>query len=142
MVREIESPEAHIGASLRTRPGLGCPGFGIEADLIIHLLLLGIAEYIICFLYLLEPLFGGFVARIQIGVVLARKVPVRFSDFLRAGAAFHPECLIKVGHWCLLLVVYVGELGVYYVVVLFGFVGLGGFALGRRRAGGFVHGFR
>jgi len=49
-------------------------------------------------LNVLELVLRGFVAGIQIGMVLARKMPVSLTDFIRARASFHPECLIVVGH--------------------------------------------
>ena len=70
--------------------------FRIVADLIVHLLLLRIAQDVVGFLDLLETILGGFVAGIEIGMMLARKLTVRLADVVRSGVALHPECLIEV----------------------------------------------
>jgi hypothetical protein len=55
---------------------------GIKADLIVHLALFGIAQNVIRFLHVLEAVFGGLVAGVEVGVVLAREFPVGLPDVI------------------------------------------------------------
>jgi hypothetical protein len=69
-------------------PRPGPPGgnvVGIETVLIVHLALLGIAQDVVGFLNLLEALLGGFVAGIQIGMILARQLAVSLADLVFFG---------------------------------------------------------
>src|SRR5207253_2864793 len=67
------------------RARTGKPVLRIEADLIVHLPLLWIAQHVVRFLNVLETLLGRFVARVQIGVIFTREFPVRLTDFLGRG---------------------------------------------------------
>ena len=67
----------------------GAAAFGVKAKLVVHLALLGVGENVVGFLNLLELFFGGFVAGVQVRVVLARHLPDRpwrisFGDAWRA----------------------------------------------------------
>ena len=90
-VRKIESAEAHLGTLPRAFASRSGGVRGIEAVLVVHLLLLGVAQNVVGFLDLLEAILGGFFAGIQVGMVLASQTPVRFSDFLRFRVAGYPE---------------------------------------------------
>ncbi len=70
--------------------------FRIEAELIVHLLLLRLAQNVVGFLDFLEAVLGGLVAGIQIGMMFAREFAVGLADLLRIGVALHPECLIVI----------------------------------------------
>ena len=78
------------GARAAPAPGPGPPGgtvVGIEAELIVHLALLRVAQDVVGFLDLLEALLGGFVAGIQVGMILARQLAVRLADIVVLGIA-------------------------------------------------------
>jgi hypothetical protein len=47
------------------------------ADLVVLLALLGVADHVVGGGDLLEPLFGGGIAGVGVGVELARQLPVR-----------------------------------------------------------------
>ena len=55
----------------------------IEAELVVHLAFLGVREDFVGFLNLLELLFGGFVAGIQVRVILAGQLAVGRANFFR-----------------------------------------------------------
>jgi hypothetical protein len=57
----------------------------VKAVLVVHLAFFRVGENVVGFLQLLEFLFGGFVARIQVGMVLAREFAKSCADVLRAG---------------------------------------------------------
>src|SRR6202021_126696 len=67
-IREVESAEAHVRTGSRTTGGSRTARrhsvFRIEAVLIVHLLLLRLAQNIVGFLHLLEAVLGRLVARI------------------------------------------------------------------------------
>src|SRR6185312_5113605 len=66
-VGEVESTEAHVRATAAAGSGTGRRSvFRIVADLIVHLLLLRIAEDVVGFLDLFETVLGGFVTGIEI----------------------------------------------------------------------------
>ena len=65
------------------RPGEAV--LGVEAVLIVHLALLGIAQDVVGFLDVLESLLGGLIAGIQIRMIFARKLPVGLADVVRRG---------------------------------------------------------
>ena len=77
-------------------PPPGEAGIGIEADLIVHRPLLRIAQNVIGFLHVLEAIFGGFVAGVEIGVIFAGELPVGFADLVLRGAAFDAEGFVIV----------------------------------------------
>ena len=101
-VGKIESAEIHVRTALsarlhRPRPAGRHAVFRIEAVLIVHLLLLRIAQNIVGFLNLLEAILGRFIARIQIRMMFAREFAVGFADVVFAGAALDAEGLIVIG---------------------------------------------
>src|SRR5437868_3844445 len=73
------------------------PVLRIEAILIVHLLLLRIAENVVRFLYFLEAVLGRLVARIQVRVMLAREAAISLADIIRARLASDAERLVVVG---------------------------------------------
>ena len=88
VIREIESAEIHVGRRLtasRRRPAALKTVLGVEADLVVHLAFLGIAQDVISFLHVLETLLGGFVVGVEVGMIFARKFPVRLFDFVLVG---------------------------------------------------------
>src|SRR5579872_3908442 len=96
-VGEIEPAETHVraaapaGSASARRTVLR-----IVADLVVHLLLLWIAQDVVGFLDLLETILRGFVAGIEIGMMLARKLTVSLADIVRGGVPFHPESFVKI----------------------------------------------
>src|SRR5881397_394846 len=55
-------------------------GFGVEAVLVVQRALLGIAEYVVGFLYLLEAVLGRLVAGIHVRMAPSRQPPVCLLD--------------------------------------------------------------
>src|SRR5581483_1361122 len=86
VIGEIEAAEVHVrlgpSAAPCTRPRARETVRRIEAVLVVHLALLRIAQNVICFLYVLETLFGRFITGIQIRMILARQLAIRFADFI------------------------------------------------------------
>ncbi len=75
---------------------------GIEAVLIVYLALLRIAQDVVGFLDFLEPLFGGFIAGIQVGMILARQLAIRLANLVFFGVARHAEGFVVIvfaGGW-------------------------------------------
>ena len=91
-------PGARPSRTSRTSPRH--PIFRIEAVLIVHLLLLRIAQNVVGFLDFLEMLLGGFVAGIQVRMMLARELPVGLADFIRVGAAIDTQRFVVVRSSC------------------------------------------
>ncbi len=97
---KIEAAEIHSGglrailtASARTsRRNV----VGIEAVLIVNLPLLGVAQDIVGFLDLLELLLGGFVAGIQIRVILSGQFAVSLSDLIVLGSLGDAQKLVII----------------------------------------------
>ena len=83
-------------AGARTRTGAGEAVLGVEAELVVHLPLLGVAEDVVGFLNVLEALLGGFVAGVEVGMVLARQLAVGLADIVRGGLARHPEGFVII----------------------------------------------
>src|SRR5471030_2730860 len=95
-VGEVEAAEIHVGMRRLAGAALarGVTVVRVEADLVVHLALLGIAQNVVGFLDVLETIFGGFVAGVQIGVVFARELPVGLTDFIRVGFAGNTESFV------------------------------------------------
>src|SRR5471030_674590 len=95
-VGEVEAAEIHVGMRRLAGSALarGVTVVRVEADLVVHLALLGIAQNVVGFLDVLETIFGGFVAGVQIGVVFARELPVGLTDFVRVGFAGNTESFV------------------------------------------------
>jgi len=75
--------EAALGSPTKSSPlrtGLFLEVFGVETVLIVHASLLGITQHIIGLLDSLEPLLGGFVSGIYVGVIFSRQAPVCLFD--------------------------------------------------------------
>ncbi len=105
VIGKIETAETHAGLTGRrtTLPGAWAAGrdvVGIEAVLIVNLALLRFAQDIVRFLHFLETLLSGFVARVQIGMVFARQLAVRFADLVFFGAARHAQRFVIIGFAC------------------------------------------
>src|SRR5262249_41249422 len=96
IVGEVKTRKSHPGALVRRAGVSGKTAIGIEALLIVHLALFGFAQNIVGFLQLLEAILGRFVARIEIGVIFARKTPVRLPDVVGGRLAVDLEGLVKV----------------------------------------------
>src|SRR5262249_13230222 len=58
---------------------------GVEAELIVHLALFGVAENVEGFLDVFEFFFGGFVAGVDVGVVFAGELLVGTADLVGRG---------------------------------------------------------
>ena len=69
-----------------------------DAALVVLLALVGIADYVVGGLDLLEALLGGVVVRVAVGVVLARELAVGLLDVLLRGLLVYAECLVGVLH--------------------------------------------
>ena len=86
-IGKIEAVEVHAGvrglARCATRIGGGKTAFGVEAVLVVHGALLGIAQDIIGLLHVLETVFGGLIPGVEIGVVLAGELSIGFADVVR-----------------------------------------------------------
>jgi len=96
-VRKIEAAEIHSGVGAlgaATRRGRGRAVFGIEAVLIVHLALFGIAQDVVRFLHVLEAIFGGFIPGVEIGMVFAGEFPVRLAHFVFGRFARDPQGLV------------------------------------------------
>src|SRR5205807_9551600 len=95
---EWSSPRVSCAGALRRRFS---EIIRILAKAIVDSALLWIGKDIERFSYLLEALFGGFVARIYVRVILACEPPVSFLDLFRLGIALHAENLVEVflGHY-------------------------------------------
>ncbi len=83
---EIDSRFARMRSGTSAGPA-GREIIGVKAVLVIHLALLGVGKNVVGFLKLLEFFLGGFVARIQIGVVLAREFAEGGANVLGSGFA-------------------------------------------------------
>ena len=94
-VGKIEPAEVRA-ARRRFRARAGKSVLRIEADLIVHLPLLGIAQHVVRFLNVLETLLGRFVAGVQIGVIFTGEFPVRLADLLDGGVPRHAERFVVV----------------------------------------------
>ena len=85
------------GSAFGSTPGIAV--LGIEAELIVHLALLGVAQNVVGFLDIFKALFRRFVARIQIGMILARQTPVRLADSSSEASARHSQRFVIVLFW-------------------------------------------
>ena len=73
----------------------GHAAFRIEAELIVHLALLCVAQDVVRFLHFLEAIFGGFVAGIEIGMILPRQTAVRLPDFVGIRGLKRPDLVAE-----------------------------------------------
>src|SRR2546429_2086280 len=72
----------------------------VEPVLVVHLPLLGIGENIVGFLQLLEFFFRGFVAGVQIRVILPRQLAKRRTDISGVGLARHSQQFVIILFCC------------------------------------------
>src|SRR5262249_46318776 len=97
---EIETAEVHIrlrtASAARSRTCARKSVGRIETILVVHLALLGIAQDVVSFLHVLEALFGRFVSRVQIGMILPRQLAIGLSDFIERRVAGHTQRLIII----------------------------------------------
>ena len=100
----IESPKGELGFylvhdggpaayRLRMRTGAFQPG---EAELVVGLALLGVGQHLVGLSGFLELLLGSRIARVSVGVVLQRELPIRLLDLVRRGGLGDPEHLVVV----------------------------------------------
>ena len=75
--RKVETSRKSASESPALRPGLLLEIFRVEAVLIVHGPLFGIAQNIVGFLHLLESLFSRLVPGIDIGMIFSCHAPVR-----------------------------------------------------------------
>ena len=74
------------------------PGTAVgRAERVVLLALLGFAEHVVGLLDLLEALLRGGVARIPIGVVLARELAIGLLELVGGGVLGNAECLVEGG---------------------------------------------
>src|SRR5712671_1051173 len=94
-------PAGRIAAGPATGPRIGFRRGGIdivrvEADLVVDLAFLGIAQNVVGFGQGLELLLGPFVPGIHVRMILPRQLAERLTDFLRRGAFLHAQNLVVV----------------------------------------------
>ena len=109
------SRKAAEAACAESRAAAACVGLGrcridvvrVEAELIVNLALLGIAENVVGFRDNLELLLGRFVSGIHVGMVFARELAECLANLVRRGALLYPESPVIIllirrgGHWLL-----------------------------------------
>ena len=106
---EVEAAKVNgrtAAAGLLAGIGLGRSGVdlvGVEANLVVHLALLLVAENVVGFRDFLELLLGLFVARIDVGMIFAREFAEGLADVIRSGRLLDAEqCVIvfvlRCGH--------------------------------------------
>src|ERR1035437_3789014 len=101
-IGEVEAAEIEVGTALPTTsrgsrsPGAGKTVFGVEPELVVHGTLLGVAQYVVGFLHVLEALLGGLVTRVEVGVVFAGELAIGLADFLRIGFAGYTQRFVVV----------------------------------------------
>ena len=78
---EIESAEIELHARAGIFRRHGPAPLGVETELVVRLPLLRIRQNVVRFLDLLEFFFRGFIAGIQVGVILARQLPVGLREY-------------------------------------------------------------
>ena len=99
-------PAAAAARALLARIGLGLRRVdlvGVEAELVVNLALLLVAQNVVGLGDLLELLLGLLVAGIHVGMIFARSFPEGLADLLRRGRLLHAErCVIvflsRCGH--------------------------------------------
>src|SRR5579883_496723 len=95
---EIESAES--GSAALAAAAIGRNVGRIESVLVVDLALLFVVQYVVGFLNVLEPLFGGFVAGVQIGVILSRQLAISFAYLLRIRALGHSQGFVVIFFAC------------------------------------------
>jgi len=84
----------NVARILRARDSCGSGSF--KAKLIVHLPLLGVGQYVVGFLHLLELFFRGFVAGVKVGMIFTREFPVGLPDFFLRGLAGDAQQFVVV----------------------------------------------
>ena len=87
LAAKIESAKIEVRARHRRAVEAAPRALGVEAELVVHLALLGVGKNVVGFLNLLEFFFGGFIARIQVGMIFARELAVGLANFFLRGLA-------------------------------------------------------
>src|ERR1035441_729856 len=99
-IGEIETAKIEMRAvrlaSRTALPGGGSTVFGVEAELVVHGTLLGVAEYVVGFLDVLEAVLGGLVTGVEVRVVLTSQLAIGLADLLRVGFARYAEGFVVV----------------------------------------------
>ncbi len=89
--RAAESPRAKSAAARVSFGRGGIDVVGVEAELVVDLALLRIAEDVVGLGDLLELLLGRLVPGIHVGVIFARKFTERLADIIRGRRLLDPE---------------------------------------------------
>ena len=77
--------------------GRGGPAaLGVKAKLVVHLAFLGVGENVVRLLHLLELFFGGFIAGIQVGMILAGQFTIGLPYLLLGGLAGDAQQLVII----------------------------------------------
>src|SRR5579872_6659800 len=98
-----EATKAACARSSAARVSLGCRRInivGIEADLVVNLALLGIAENVVGLGERLEFLLRGLVPGIDVRMVLARQLAKRLANLVRCGGFLYAQDLVIVFFGC------------------------------------------
>src|ERR1035437_1697552 len=101
-IGEVEAAEIEVGAALPTTsrgsgsPGAGKAVFRVETELVVHGTLLGVAQYVVGFLHVLEAILGRLVTWVEVGVVFAGELAIGLADFLRIGFAGYAQRFVVV----------------------------------------------
>ena len=96
---EIESAKIEVSARVLLRRD-GASAFGIEAKLIVHLPFFGIRKDVVGFLNLLEFFFRGFVAGVQVRMILAGQLPIGLANLFLAGFAANAQKFVIILFGC------------------------------------------
>ena len=94
--RTTEASAAVAGAATRTETAGTDAGRDHAPDLVVLLALLGVTQHVVGGRDLLEAVFGVFVPRVRVGVVLLRQLPVRARDVFLGRALGHTEYVVVV----------------------------------------------
>src|SRR4029077_15651664 len=78
----------------------GRSALGVEAKLIVHLPLFGVGENVVGFLNLLEFLFSGFIAGIQVRMIFAGKLSIGLANLFLSGLARHAQQFVIILFGC------------------------------------------
>ncbi len=85
-IADVEAAEVDVRPARRTADAAVR-----RAEGVVLLALLRVGQHVVRVLHLLEALLGVLVARVRVGVVLARELPVRLLDLVLRGVLRNPE---------------------------------------------------
>ena len=91
---------AAVSAARRRLRRRGIDVVRVEAELVIDLALLLVAQHVVRFRYLLELLFRLLVVRIHVRVVLAREFAEGLADLVRIRPLLHPQRAVVILGLC------------------------------------------